>query len=416
MKKHAGAPFTLNTLITLSALSALSLAYAPSARAEAENCPAPQTLDARYRLCVVGQSAIGPFPWAMKETCKTAGGGASCDGTSWGLDFARRIRGTGRCAPGTAWDESAAACVEGDLGFGPFTPTQRAHCTKFYSASVCNGNQIPVAALPKNPVVSKSKVGAWLWFIEQTGLTHVQLADRLKGLGIGRIYIKINDGAGSCAAWPELCDASLAAIYKSRGIEPWAWSYNYPGNVTAQAVSIQRAIENGYAGYVLDLETEFNGDGRAGDLAALLTAFAKTRTSTLQRLKREGSHFPMHVTTWGNPADQGMRVDVIDRYVDAHMPQTYIEAWKGTYLSNPEASVKAATCEYRRMGAKKPIHHIVNTEEGIIQAGTVNRFLKVGGAQASVWRIPGVESPAAIWPTWRAVDWKVVPTIDESCR
>ena len=53
-----------------------------------------------------------------------------------------------------------------------------------------------------------------------------------------------------------------------------------------------------------------------------------------------------------------MRVDIIDQYVDAHLPQTYVEEWGAHYLADPARYVRRGTAEYRRQGAKKPIHHI----------------------------------------------------------
>ena len=87
-----------------------------------------------------------------------------------------------------------------------------------------------------------NKLGAWLWYIEITEFsTHTQIADTLASLGVKRIYVKVADGQPNPAIWPELNDSSLVNAYRSRGLEVWAWSYNYPGNSSAQAQALYLA-------------------------------------------------------------------------------------------------------------------------------------------------------------------------------
>ena len=229
--------------------------------------------------------------------------------------------------------------------------------------------------------------GMWLWYIEGTGMSHEQLARRLASSGYRRIYIKVADGGASCSSWTELCDQDLPQIYRNHGIEPWAWSYNYPHNVAAQADAIRIAEETGYAGYVLDIEVEF--DRLTTELEELLSAFSQNHSPD----------FPMYVTTWGNPADHGMRVDIIDRYVDGHMPQTYLEVWGQPYMDRAAYWTEVGTCEYRSLGALKPIHHILSAEYDVIDVATIREVLRASGPETSIWRIPGEGTPLSIWTT-----------------
>jgi len=253
---------------------------------------------------------------------------------------------------------------------------------------------------------SKSGLGAWLWYIEGTGYTHAQLASKLEELGVKRLYIKVADGTD---IWPEATDSSVPQTYQSAGIEAWAWSYNYPNNASTQANALYNAAKTGYDGYVLDLESEF--DNQSSSLNSLLSAFYNARQSAVsQGYILSASAFPMYVTTWGNPADHHMRIDVMDPYVDGYMPQTYLEVWGSSYMSNATYWVNEGTAEYVSLGATKPIHHIVSSETGEISASVINEVFTASGPESSIWRVPGGGTPTSIWNTWAAVNWAMYDT------
>lgn len=252
-------------------------------------------------------------------------------------------------------------------------------------------------------------MGAWLWYIEGTGMSHAELAERLAELGARRVYVKVADGAADCGAWPELCDSTVPATYQAAGLEAWAWAYVYPGSASAQADALTTAARTGYDGYVLDIESEF--DGASTSLETVLSAFASARDAA----RADGTvdaGWELRATTWGNPADHGMRVDILDRYVDAHLPQTYVEVWGSSYMADAAEWVEVGTCEYRALGATKPIHHIVSTEYDLITADQINDFVRASGPETSIWRVPGGGTSTRIWDDWALVDWNPT-TFDE---
>ena len=102
-------------------------------------------------------------------------------------------------------------------------------------AEDASGADIATHTLAVDVPGGAARSGAWLWYIEGTGLSHAQLAADLVQLGFGRIYVKVADGSADCGFWPELCDTSVVQTYRDAGLEVWGWSYNYPGSVTAQA-------------------------------------------------------------------------------------------------------------------------------------------------------------------------------------
>lgn len=250
-----------------------------------------------------------------------------------------------------------------------------------------------------------SKLGAWLWYIEisQFG-THARLADSLSSLGIRRIYVKVADGNPNPAVWPELTDRSLVQTYKNKGLEVWAWSYNYPGNEALQASALKIAAETGYQGFVVDVESEF--DAKAAQLSALFTAFRTERD--LVRASHPGfQNFQLYCTTWGNPEDHAFAIDAIDPHVDAFMPQTYVEEWGAAYMSDPAYWIRYGNEEYRRSGAQKPLHHIVSAVKGNITPVLIDRFFEESGSESSIWVVPGQNTGPALWQnTWKAIDWK----------
>lgn len=248
-----------------------------------------------------------------------------------------------------------------------------------------------------------NKLGVWLWRMEQTGFdSYEQLADSLSNLGIKRIYIKVADGGIDSTNWPTLVNRSIPAIFHNHNMEAYAWSFNYPGNNESQAQALQASITTGYDGYVIDVESHF--DGTVTILDDLMRAFKAEKQRAIDADMIDDS-FVMGVTTWGNPVDHNFRIDIMDPYVDAYFPQTYLEAWGLDFLENPGFWIEAGNREYRELGATKPIHHIINTERNLITSEQLNEFIKFSGAETSLWRIPGGSTTIAIWQDWVLVDW-----------
>ncbi|MCC7431717.1 T9SS type A sorting domain-containing protein [bacterium] len=247
-----------------------------------------------------------------------------------------------------------------------------------------------------------NKLGIWLWHIEGTGFTHEQLADTLSKIGVKRIYVKVADGMANPTIWTELLDTVLVQTYKNKGLEVWAWSYNYTNNYVSQAQSLYLAAQTGYDGYVVDVESEF--DGLTTELHSLFQAFFQAKTNAIAN-GFATNDFKLYCTTWGNPAVHNFHVEIIDLYVDAHMPQTYLEVWGQNFLLSVDYWVNYGTAEYQSFGVQKPVHHIVSDEYNIITAGQINEFIDNSGAETSLWRVPGSGTPLSIWNTISNVNW-----------
>ncbi len=250
-----------------------------------------------------------------------------------------------------------------------------------------------------------SELGVWLWRFEQTGqVSHTNLARTIASMGAKRIYVKVADGGFDPSSWSTILDGGLIKEYIDEGVSPWAWSYNYKGNVAAQSQALYFAAKTGYEGYVIDIEIEFNGEDET--LEALMQAFYAER----ERAIADGfanEDFKLYVTTWGNPILHNYRIDIIDKYVDGYMPQTYIEEWGGSHLNQIEACIQEGVEEYESLGATKPLHHILSTAQEILTAEEITRFLELSGPESSLWRVPGGGVPFLVWDRWRDVDWGI---------
>jgi hypothetical protein len=258
-------------------------------------------------------------------------------------------------------------------------------------------------ATSNTPVVC-NKMGAWLWYLKLTRFKdHASLADSLASLGVKRIYIKVANGEMDLEKWPEIIDDKVPAVYAERGIEAWAWSYNYPNNERNQANALYTAAKHGYKGFVIDIEAQY--DGKPVAASKLFSSFEQAK----KRAENENligiNSFPIYCTTWGNPRAHRFPISTINQYVDAFMPQTYVENWGNEHMVTLEASIDEVNNEYKQMGCTKPIHHIVSTEKGVMTPEQVNRFLSYAGEETSVWPIPGTNTSMLLWGTWHNIDW-----------
>jgi Secretion system C-terminal sorting domain len=252
-------------------------------------------------------------------------------------------------------------------------------------------------------IIECNHLGAWLWYIETTDfLTHESLADSLKAIGVKRVYVKVADGQPNPAVWPELTNLAVPEAYKSRGLECFAWSYNYTNNPTGASAALYTAAATGYDGYVVDVETEF--DGKTTQLSDLFTAFAAKKTQAIADGKA-AANFKLYCTTWGNPADHDFHIELIDPHVDGFMPQTYVEQWGQSYTDSLEKWIAVGNAEYISLGATKPNHHIMAMQDGELDAAEANRFIAASGAETSIWRIFGGNYGVETWTRWNDIDW-----------
>ncbi|MBE0379871.1 C39 family peptidase [Pseudoalteromonas prydzensis] len=397
-------------------------------------CPDGASYDENLDFCRIDNDVFGPFTKAMVNKCQQFGGGSACSNTyqypvegntinvlRWSQSFASNIRGSADCPIGSVRSSSYGGhCFEALSGepnnvYGNFNSEEVDACNELNGGLACYTNRWSAGFYlsVKNKLAEdnsgsqpvENRLGVWLWYIDESGLnkTHTQLANELAAMGVKRVYIKIADDTQNCSLFADACSTVTTNTYKSRGIEPWAWSYNYPGSYTAQADALFYAAQYGYVGFVSDVEVEFNN--KTSELHSLFQAFTTARNDAINSSFADAS-FKLGATTWSNPIAQGMSVGIIDQYVDFHMPQTYVEVWGASYMADPKRWIEAGNNEYRILGANKPIWHIVSTEYDVITASQINNFINAAGPNASIWRVPGGSVPQAVWNDWQQVNWQ----------
>jgi hypothetical protein len=251
-----------------------------------------------------------------------------------------------------------------------------------------------------------NKLGIWLWYLEPASMgykTHAELAKELVTAGIKRVYVKTADSKPNPSVWPELMDKTVPKAYKDAGLEVWSWSYNYPKNDSLQAHALYLSAQTGYEGHVIDIETEFDKDSLG--IYNIAKAFGKAKNAAIAKGYAKAD-FQLSVTTWGNPKDHNYNIRALDKFVDSYMPQTYVEQWGATYMNKITYWVNAGNAEYKKMGATKPIHHIVSNEDGKITTAQLDEFIAASGKESSLWRVPGTGVPLGRWNQIKAVNWK----------
>ena len=111
---------------------------------DAPYCPAGSVYGEKFKLCVKGSDALGPFSEAMKAACVKNSGGPSCQSNVWEKAFASSLRGQGVCPAGTT-RTSDGLCIEGANAFGPFSTSQVERCRALGGKEACETPRWSVA-------------------------------------------------------------------------------------------------------------------------------------------------------------------------------------------------------------------------------------------------------------------------------
>lgn len=183
-------------------------------------CPTGFSFDATYRLCVSSTEAVGPFTQSMVTTCQNNGGGTGCTASRWAVGFARSIRGTGSCMPGSTVDTTIDACAEGTNAFGPFSVTQVNHCKSVGGGTACESMRIAKTMLPRVATTTNPLTVPYFYqyfnTYEPSGTCGITSASMLlnyynKGVTPDGLYTRFGKAQGQS---PE----GLAYIYRQYGL------------------------------------------------------------------------------------------------------------------------------------------------------------------------------------------------------
>ncbi len=189
-------------------------------------CPAGATYDATYRLCVTATEALGPFSPAMVASCVAEGGGnEACPGTRWAVSFAKSLRGTAQCPPGTALDGRIGYCATGADVYGPFTLKHVEACKAKGGGAACESQRWARSMVPEG-----ASYAAYPYFYQ---------------------YNNANEPGATCG----ITSAAMLLKYWGKGVTPDTL-YNRFGKAKGQSPP---GLESLYASYGLYTASTYAG-------------------------------------------------------------------------------------------------------------------------------------------------------------
>lgn len=241
----------------------------------------------------------------------------------------------------------------------------------------------PLAPRPKAkavPAPSKEEHprGVWIWNLADL---HRDYLDRLVKCGVGRVYLKVFDDASKGDGfWSWQCSPAIVKSFNERGIEVWGWGYHFDKvtqiDVVGDCAAVERAIDCGLGGYVVDVEDEIKDPATHAQLVSLLRRL-QTIVGTLGYTSHGAPQYHPEIP-W----------KLLDEHCDLAFPQMYFEKW--TYGKSDEAEVEAAFAAHKRLGLKKPILPIWGSESDTkapASAKVLQYFLNAYPG-SSLWRAP----------------------------
>ena len=122
---------------------------------------------------------------------------------------------------------------------------------------------IPATAAPANTGVSPfDRAGMWIWYVDSShGGSVERIVRRAKASGIGTVYVKSADGTST---WGQFT-SSLVSRLQSAGLSVCGWQYVYGRSPVAEARAAAAAKERGADCFVIDAETEYEGNYAGAD-------------------------------------------------------------------------------------------------------------------------------------------------------
>ena len=107
------------------------------------------------------------------------------------------------------------------------------------------------------------RAGMWIWYVDDSqGGSVARIVRRARASRIGTVYIKSADGTGT---WSQFTK-SLVSQLKAAGLSVCGWQYVYGRSPIAEARAAAVAKQRGADCFVIDAETEYEGNYAGADL------------------------------------------------------------------------------------------------------------------------------------------------------
>lgn len=240
------------------------------------------------------------------------------------------------------------------------------------------------------------RFGLWLPDLGAVGLDADELAQRLGDLGVGRLYVRVADGAPDCDEVPAACDPDLPAALRDAGVQPWAWVDTDPADPVAQADVLLDVAPLGYVGVQLMIGDRF--DERPDALRTLAFEFVIARSACIGAGLHVGE-FPILLTVPPDLAARGLDPAELADVVDGWAP-----------LISADDSLEQTWCDLEpHAGMVAPVLGLDGLPDDLAAS------LAIAGPDASVWQVP-LAGDAAGWAAIEAVDWTTTEFEVPSCE
>jgi ketosteroid isomerase-like protein len=186
--------------------------------------------------------------------------------------------------------------------------------------------------------------GFFTWQIPHCeGGNAAKIAARAAQAGLTHVLLKIADGP-----FPYNLDSKgndllppVVSELRARGISPWGWHYIYGNNPTGEAkIAVNRTLQLGLDGYVIDAEMEFERKGMA------------TPAGTYVRQLRAGlPHLPIALSSFRYPnVHQQFPWSTFLDKCDFNMPQVY---WEQAH--NPQYQLQQSVAQLKALKPSLPV-------------------------------------------------------------
>lgn len=234
--------------------------------------------------------------------------------------------------------------------------------------------------------------GAWIWRLAKIDPHYL---DRLEAAGCRRVYLKVFDDRSGTTSddffWDFQCSSALVQKFNSRGIEVVGWGYHFDQRksipVKEEVEAVQRAMDCGLEGYVVDVEAEVESPATRTPLKALLEGLRPA----------VGGKF-LGYTSFGHP---GLHPNVpwklLDEHTDIAFPQIYFEKW--TFGHSDAVEIAKAIAAHHTLGLDNPLCPIWGSEEDATHSASA-AILQAWLDQypgSSVFRIPNLGQKGQAW-------------------
>jgi len=227
--------------------------------------------------------------------------------------------------------------------------------------------------------------GLWIWQLAKIDANYI---NRMKSIGVGRVYLKVMDGASTPMFWMHQCTSQIVKSFKDAGISIFGWGYHYVVDDPSQEIAaVKTAFECGIDGYVVDIEKEAETAGAATRVQALLAGIRP-----FVPVGRLG------YTSFGAPQfHPTIPWSILNATTDFAMPQIYFETFD--FGNSNEAEVSACMEANQRLPQVRDILPIWSSEDGAKKPAStleLQQFLdRFPGS--SIWRVPQQGERGEAW-------------------